>query len=342
VNLRPLVVSRGPRGLRRRPPTGWARLAVLATILMFTPGCDKAIARRGARSPAPASLLSVSEMLRAGQRPDFLFQVFGTREAPRMLPVAALAGGRVLPIDLDAAGWRRFDAAYLRHGATYALYQDGSARGSARVTRGMWEDPDHPLYELAGCRTPTPLAAVALRPRPVGSFAVEMLAATKALGWQRLDDVALEPAAASAAPAPTTAAAPGAAMRRRLVDSLELQAFAVSTGATRAPTLITARLDSTASRGDAPSLTTHHLFVIADRDERGQYHATYTHRAEGPLRSAEFRRYLDHLDLTGDGVDELILEGWRFGGETWLSILSYRAGKWEEIFRSRSKWCADR
>jgi len=81
------------------------------------------------------------------------------------------------------------------------------------------------------------------------------------------------------------------------------------------------------------------MFVIADKDATGTYRATFAHKVFGPLGETEFRRYLDHLDLTGDGVDEIILEGWRFGGKTYLAILGFKAGKWEEIFRSRSDWC---
>jgi hypothetical protein len=307
-----------------------AGLVALATILTVAPGCDKP--KNGSGGGA-----APGQSADRAARPEFLFQVFGTREHPRMLPVAILDGGKVLPIQLDPAGWRRFDSTYLWRGVQYTAYQDGRAKAVVRSTRGMWEAADEPLYELAGCRTPTPLANVAFFPRQSGDFAVEMLASTKTLGWQRLDDAL--PAGAS--PPAGQPAGPGAETRRQLLDSLDLQVTAVTTGATGAPTLISARLDSTARRGDSPSSLTRHLFLIADLDASGSYRPTYTHRAAGPLAGAEFRRYIDHLDLTGDGVDEIVLEGWRYGGETFLSILSFQAGRWEEVFRSPTRWCAD-
>jgi hypothetical protein len=80
---------------------------------------------------------------------------------------------------------------------------------------------------------------------------------------------------------------------------------------------------------------------MADRDATGAYHATYAHLLHGPLGTASFRRYFDHLDLTGDGVEEIILEGWQYGGDTFLSVLGWKNGSWQEVFRSRPNWCLD-
>jgi hypothetical protein len=361
VNLRPLVLSpdvafgRPPaaRGASRGPSARpafarrWsaaprvmrrAGLLGLATILTVASGCDKPKNAAANASDSAQGAAAAQGAPRAAT-PDILFQVFGTREHPRMLPIAILEGGNVLPIRLDPAGWRRFDSTFLWRGVQYTAYQDGRARAVVRSTRGMWEAPDQPLYELAGCRTPIPLATVAFYPRQSGDFAVEMFASTKMLGWRRLDDVV---PAGTPPTAPQQSDGTSAATRRRLLDSLDLQVLAVTTGATPAPTLIGARVDSIARRGDAPTGLTRHLFLIADRDAGGRYQPTYTHRAAGPLATAEFRRYVDHLDLTGDGVDEIILEGWLFRGETWLSMLSFQSGRWVEIFRSAPRWCADK
>jgi hypothetical protein len=68
---------------------------------------------------------------------------------------------------------------------------------------------------------------------------------------------------------------------------------------------------------------------------------SYTH-VPAPRDSArEYRRLIDHLDLTGDGVDEIVLEGWRTGSDSYLIFLQYRDGHWREIARSATSWCAD-
>ena len=54
---------------------------------------------------------------------------------------------------------------------------------------------------------------------------------------------------------------------------------------------------------------------------------------QAPSGTAEFRRYIDHLDINGDGIDEIVLEGWQFAGETYVSVLGYANGEWSEVFR---------
>ena len=80
------------------------------------------------------------------------------------------------------------------------------------------------------------------------------------------------------------------------------------------------------------------MFALAD-EIGGSYAPTFRHSASGSVGSAEFRRYIDHLDLNGDGIDEIVLEGWQFAGETFVSVLSYSNGEWRESFRGRSSWC---
>jgi hypothetical protein len=50
---------------------------------------------------------------------------------------------------------------------------------------------------------------------------------------------------------------------------------------------------------------------------------------------------IDHADITGDGVDELLLEGWRNGGDSYLLFLRFTNGKWSEMARGGTSWCAD-
>jgi hypothetical protein len=130
-------------------------------------------------------------------------------------------------------------------------------------------------------------------------------------------------------------------VREGILTALDGRAITLATGATPWPTLITSWLDSASSLAEDPTAQSRHIFLVADRGPDGEYHVTYRHQTEQTLGEAEFRRFLDHLDVTGDGVEELILEGWRFGGKTWISVLSYRGGAWEEIFRSRANWCLD-
>ena len=107
------------------------------------------------------------------------------------------------------------------------------------------------------------------------------------------------------------------------------------------PTIIASFVEANADRPASVATRTTHLVVIADKDSSGKYKATFSHRINGPLAAAAFRRYFDHLDIDGDGIDEIVLQGWQFGGDTFLSVLGWREHKWQEIYRTRANWCLD-
>jgi len=124
-------------------------------------------------------------------------------------------------------------------------------------------------------------------------------------------------------------------------SALRASAFhyiAINTGATKSPTLVASFLDPESSdRNEA----TEHVFALADDPVHG-YQPTFRHTASGVVGTAEFRRYIDHLDLNGYGIDEIVLEGWQFAGETFISVLGYANGEWSEVFRGPSSWCLSR
>lgn len=323
----------------------YAGLVLCSCILAITLGWDKAMVWLGVLPaeeteialPRPVNFTDLS------QRPDILFHVFGTREQPRMLPIAVLADGKLRHIQLDTAGWRRFDEMFLRQGREYTLFSDGRVFGAAQLRRGMWEGQSEPLYQLEGCTSHVPLSEVTVvSERKHRGFVFEMLASNAALPQV---ERAL-PATDQKRAVPSVDRVLPAGEERGFVEggvlrAMDGRAITLATGATPWPTLITSWLDSVSSVANDPTAQSRHIFLVADRGPDGEYHVTYRHQTDKPLGEAEFRRFVDHLDVTGDGVEELILEGWRFGGKTWLSVLSYKGGRWEEIFRSRANWCLD-
>ena len=314
------------------------QLALIATILVVAAGCDKTKSLLGRGGPPEFDGPPPAARLDLTKRPDVVFQLFGERDDPRMVPIAAIIDGTLKPIELTASGWREFDAMYTRSDKSYPLYRDGSAIGEVRVRRGMWERSDEPLYSLPGCRVVTPLSAVSIETNVQLSYTVEALALT---------------AGVVVRPKPVVKPARGLEARARGmayevartagIDSgaLRPSAFhflAINTGATKSPTLVASFLDPESSDRDG---ATAHVVALAD-DVGGNYQPTFNHTASGTVAAAEFRRYIDHLDLNGDGVDEIVLEGWQFAGETFVSILGYANGEWREVFRGRSSWCLSR
>ena len=316
------------------------RIATLVTIVTVVTGCDKAKGFIGGERPAPP-VIAPGEALNLAARPHILFQIFGEKEDPRMIPIAAIENGQLKAIALSPTGWHQFDAMYLRAGKTYKLYQNGRTRGTVTVRQGMWERPDNPLYTLPGCQALTPLASVNVTGLTKASYTVEALASS----FER--PAARQPKPLSAAELTSTgrriAIEVGASesVDAKMLDRLDYRAVAINTGATSSPTIVASYIDPTASDAGSASSNTVHLFVIADRDVDG-YTSTLSHVVNGPISGAVYRRFFDHLDLTGDGIDEIVAEEWRVGqGETALLVFAWSHGRWREVFRARSSWCLD-
>ena len=314
------------------------RFALIATILVVAAGCDKTKALLGLGKPPEPEGPPPEARLDLTKRPDIVFQLFGERDDPRMVPVAAIIDGTLKPIELTASGWREFDAMYTRSRKSYALFRDGVAIGEVRVRRGMWERRDDPLYTLPGCRVVTPLSAVSLETNVHLSFTVEALALTS--GVTVRPKAAVKPLKGFETRARRLTFDVG---RDAGIDGSALRlsgfhALAINTGATKSPTIVASFLDPDATDRNG---STAHVFALAD-DSGSGYKPTFRHTASGIIGAAEFRRYIDHLDINGDGVDEIVLEGWQFAGETFVSILGFANGEWSEVFRGRSSWCLAR
>jgi len=74
------------------------------------------------------------------------------------------------------------------------------------------------------------------------------------------------------------------------------------------------------------------IFLAADDDDGAGYRRTYVDYRLGSRDGKGAARYFDHLDIDGDGSDEVVLE---VMGERsmWLSTLTRQGGAWVEGYR---------
>jgi len=318
--------SRDPYG-ERSSPIGARQLraifgaAVLASILTATTGCDK-----------QAETAEVVHHTSLANKPNIVFLLFGDQGDPRVLPVATAIEGQVAPVSLDAHGWRDFDHIYFRPGTALSLYRDGRPDGEGKIRRGMW-DASGPLYKLPRCRSVKPLAALLPRASAAGEVMLERIATSEPLA-PAPDRGPIPESALDTARAIALRVSQREGVTRNARAGLDLAVFAVHTGATRAPTLVASFME----RGGGIQGHPRHLFILADSAEDG-FAPSFVHSADDSL--PEFRRYIDHADITGDGVDEILLEGWENGGDSFLLFLRYTNGKWREMARGETSWCAD-
>jgi hypothetical protein len=203
----------------------------------------------------------------------------------------------------------------------------------------MWEGGGAPLYSLPGCRSTIPLASVSMRPQQRESFSLELLASTRELP-QPEHPPSTAPFDSISARATLTRAALAAGIDTGALRVENFILHSVRTGATEGPTTVASYLESVARGAERGSRPSSHVLVVSDSSDTGRVQ-TYLHVASGDAES-EFRRFIDRIDLDGDGVDELLLEGWRLSGETYPLILKWSGNQWQEVFRGRDSWCLDR
>lgn len=293
-------------------------------------GCDKT-------KPEPAPGVPLTDL---SGSPTVLLQVFGARTEPRAVPIAILAGGNLRPITLDAAGWRALDAMVFTPGSRLTIYHRGMDVGTAIVQRGMWSEDEGPLYTLPGCRMVVPQALLRLEATQPLEESIELLASSVPL--TQLDPgrpLPRDAAAQGRTIAGTIASAAQIAVEE--LEPLDFTARWLHTGAgANGRTLLASYIDP--EGGDAgPGMGhTSTVFALAE-DSAGTLHTSFQHVASGDARTVEFMRLVNHADLDGNGVAEMLIESWRFAAIPDLALLKYRAGRWRETFRVSMNWCVE-
>ncbi|MEO7456339.1 MAG: hypothetical protein ABIY52_08755 [Gemmatimonadaceae bacterium] len=299
-------------------------IAVSASILTLASGCNKTTTDE-ARASSQTSL--------AG-KPRALMFIFGDRGDPRVLPIATLANGEIKPITLDSAGWRNFDRLYFAAGNKLPVYANGKSFGDAVVRRGMWDEKT-PLYKLPACRALRPLAAATLDSTPEAAVMLEMLAVSDPFPTSPVRPL-IVPSDVDSARAVTIRVAQHEGLTSSARAELDEVLKPFYTGVSTHPTLVGSYLE----RGSGLNGKPRHVFMIADwLDASNGYVQTFVHVPADSAR--EFRRLIDHADFTGDGVDEIVLEGWTPGSDSFLIFLQYKGGHWREAARGANSWCAD-
>lgn len=299
------------------------RAVCVASILALASACDK----------QPAGEADVP-MTSLANKPKTLLLLFGEATDPRVLPIATLTDGRIKPIALDAQGWRNFDSLYFTAGSRFPVYHSGKSSGDAVIRRGMWQGGDA-LYKLPGCTSPRPLGAVTLDPGHPATPVLESLATSDALA-PAPPRAELTAADADSAKALSTRIGQREGLTNAARGELDEVVNALATGATQRPTLLGTWME----RGSGLNGVPRHVFLLGDYDDASKsYVQSYVHVPRDTVR--EFQRYIDHADLTGDGTDEIVIESWRNGGDSYLVFLQFNGGRWRPVARGATSWCAD-
>lgn len=309
------------------------RPAIIASILTLLLACDKPQQPAPDVPDAPLSVVSATSSI--------FFQVYGAREEPRLAPFAIVENGQLAPISLDADGWRNVDATFFAVGRKLPLYRDGTAIGDVEIVRRMWDPNDGALYALPGCSEVVPQAQGKLIMSNRAETSIEFLASSTPLK-QKTDTRPLPKDPDAQARTVASAVAAAAQVGPEELAHLDFIGRWLRTGAgPEGRTLLATFVDAEA--GDAGPGAGHTVSLLAlAEDSAGTLATSYQHVDQGEARGVEFRRLVNHADLDGDGIDEIILEAWRYAATPEVVVLKYAAGKWSESFRVSQNWCLDK
>ena len=305
---------------------------VPAVILLSAAACEKS---KPVKNPADAIIPDGVAALDLAVKPQILFQIFGDRESPHMMPIAAAVNGVIKPIGLTSSGWKTLATQYMAPGTRYPFYVEGGEPGELTVARDT-------TYSLPGCSVVKPMAVVQLAFRtPHTDPTVEFLATSGPPVAPRPESGKLM----TAADIEKLARGIGHLVGKRAnlsaaeLDSLDFHARMIPTGASKAPTLLISFIDPNSgdSRGGGWA---GHVFALADSGANG-YEATYVHAVKGDAKTVEFQRLVNHVDINRDGSDEIIVEAWKYASDNDLVVLSFKAGRWQEVLRVKQDWCLD-
>jgi hypothetical protein len=204
----------------------------------------------------------------------------------------------------------------------------------------MWPVDSAPLYTVAGCRQVVPHALGRLQATVALEESIELLGSSLPM-VQKVDTRAVPSGAENQGRTLASAIAAGSDIGPEDLAGLDYHARWLRTGVgVNGRTLLTSYIDPNAGDLGPGAGNTAILLALAE-DSAGVLQTTYQHAVSGESRTVEFQRVLNHVDLNGDGVSELILEVWRYAGIPSLAILTRQPGGWTETFRVGLDWCTD-
>lgn len=309
------------------------RLLLISSLVLLPVACSKSEEQPDVALPqVPLTAISATSTV--------LFSVYGPKDDPRIAPIGIANGGRVSPITLDEPGWQLLDSLFFQPGRKLPLYRDGAQVGEVEVVRGMWDPNEGTLYALPGCRLLVPQAKGRLLGGMRAEASIEFLSSTTPLTQSReAREAPRDPSAQGRTLANTIAAS--AQVGSEELSSLEFIARWLRTGAgATGHTLLASYIDPEA--GDAGPGAGHSTMLLAlAEDSAGSLASSYQHVSTGEARTVEMQRLVNHADLDGDGVDEILLESWKYAATPEVAVLKYVQGRWRPVFRVSQEWCLD-
>ncbi len=263
--------------------------------------------------------------------PAVLFRVTREGAGARVVPLAAMGPQGLRLLSLSDRAWRAFDLDYLFGGNSLTPYRAGRSLTPVTSTRGMWEGA--PLDTIPGCAILLPGAVASI---PDG---VEFFTSGPRPPLQPVSPLSAGELEAALNMIPTLIA-PAAGIGMSILPRYRRNVHVAETGTGSRPTIVVVYddpevvADNVLQRGERPR----HLVVVMDKGVYG-YRPTFTYSTLGNKRSPPRFRYLDHIDVDGDGKSELFFGLGIKGAPLYTIALRFETDAWREVLRYKKQRC---
>lgn len=305
-------------------------LAAACLLVPALSGCEriKASVRAG------PDLQWVNDSAFLENKPGVVFRLMPVNDTlAQVVPVASMGAQGARTIRMGDRGWRAFDLTYLQSDVPLHAVRRGRTSGGIASHRGFWEPS----------------------PRDTAKAPCQALFPT---GYARISDRQLQ-LATSAPPTPLKhpnelsagdlqeaidivplLIAPTSGISTSQLQRYERRVFQVPSGSGPNPSIVLefddpeVPPDSVQPMGERPR----HLIVVLDRGVYG-YKPTWTYKSLGNRKDRPRLRFLDFLDVNGDGLVELFF-GVRNPPEArGLVMLKFETDVWRETMEFPGQSC---
>jgi hypothetical protein len=322
--------TRRPTARRPRHLPTW----LLVGAALLAAGCADVRERLQARNQEPSDPRWVADSSLLAGDATILFRLVQSNVGPTAVPVFTIGPNGIRLLRMGDRGWRALDLQRMASGNTLYANRFGRTAGTAEFVRGMWEQAQ-PLDSLPGCPTLIPAGLMRLGV----SDGVQLLT-TRPLPPLRYD-ARLSPAELEQAIAPVpTLVAPTLGVSPGTIGRYRREVHQVVSGSGPAPTIVITYddpdqvPDSIGPIGQRPR----HLTVILDKGLYG-YRTSYTYATVGNAKSPPRLRFIDYLDVDGDGLAELFFGVQLAKFPLYTVVMRFESERWREVLRNPRGRC---
>lgn len=303
-------------------------LAGLSFAVFTLAGCDriKAALKDEAVQEAGDPVWKADSTMLASN-PGLVFRILDSENGRVAAPIATIGAQGFRQVRMGPRGWRALDLQYLHEENTLTAIRDGRPAGDLKMRRGMWSAGAQ-LDSIEGCRVLVPVGVVDNPPPSVRLAIAGPRPTLKAVA--PLSAGELQEALSTI----HTLISPSSGISTSLLSSYQREVYVLNTGAGPRPSILVIYNDNVPVSDTLSPIAQRprHFAVILDKGIYG-YKTTFTFTTLGNAKDQPRMRWLDYVDVDGDGKAELFFSFLYGKDYEATQVLKFENEAWREVLK---------